>query len=425
MTLDAETISAVEQAMSAMRAGKLVVIADDRDRENEGDLVLAAESATTEGINFMIQHGRGLICLSLEPERLQELQIPMQVAYNKSPLGTNFAVSFDHVSVGANGGSAEGRAKTIRASVEDGVRPSDFIMPGAVFPLRAVKGGVLRRRGQTEASVDLARLSGMKPAAVICECMDLDGSMLSGDRLLEYCKKFELPFVTVDQIARYRLERDVSVRRVGEMTFGAGAALLPREFGMLQEISAKTEIKILVFVDDADDREHLAFLIGPVRDGALARIHSECLTGDVFGSRRCDCGFQLQHAFHAMAQAGSGILVYLHQEGRGIGLANKLRAYELQDQGLDTVEANLALGFQADERNFRAAAEIFHDLGISKVRLLTNNREKIDALEHHGIKVAERLPSVAPADVLNAHYLETKRSRLGHLLPVPDPGTSV
>lgn len=410
---------ALEAVIEDVKAGKPVVIVDAKDRENEGDLMVAGELITPESMNFMIEHGKGLICLSLTKERLSQLNIPLQVSENTAPLGTNFTVSIDHRSCVGQGVTASGRAKTMReASLPDAVA-EDFVRPGFVFPLSAVTGGTLRRSGQTEGSVDLAILAGLNPAGVICEIMSADGRMLRGNDLVAYCQRHSLKITSVVEIAQHRLRYQACIRRVAQADLPSLSQL--SAFAKVAEIIALPQasnlpLKVCVYVDDADDEEHLAIIVGNPVAGALTRIHSECLTGDIFGSLRCDCGGQLAHAFASMAEEGSGVLVYLHQEGRGIGLGNKLRAYELQDSGLDTVDANLKLGFAADGRNYRVGAQILRDLGLSSVRLMTNNPDKVSALQNLGVEVAERIPLPPVEGEHNLQYLRTKRERMGHLL---------
>lgn len=399
----------IEAVIDDIRLGKMVVLIDDADRENEGDLVVAAEKVTPEILTFMMHEGRGLICLALSEERIRELQIAMQVRENTSAFGTNFTVSIDHKSVSDCGVSASARAKTILATVADDARAEDFVSPGFVYPLAAVPGGVLKRRGQTEGSVDLSRLAGLKSAGVVCEIMGEDGRMLRGAALDAFCKQHQLKISSVEALKQYRLRNEVCLRRVAESPLA--------NFGRLNLADFAGKLRVLVYVDDVDNEEQLAFVCGNPTDGCLVRIHSECLTGDVFGSQRCDCGDQLSRALSRIMAEGAGVILYLHQEGRGIGLANKVRAYALQDQGVDTVDANLQLGFGADLRDYRAGAQILCDLGIKSVRLLTNNPKKVQALESFGIRVIDRQPLVSTVDEHNAEYLKTKRDRMGHLLP--------
>jgi 3,4-dihydroxy 2-butanone 4-phosphate synthase / GTP cyclohydrolase II len=411
-------VDSLEVIIEDVRAGKPIVLVDDCDRENEGDLMVAAEKTTAQTINFMMQEGKGLICLTLTEERLRALRIPRQVTDNSSVFGTNFTVSVDHSSVVDRGVTAEGREKTILAAMDEAAGADDFSMPGFVFPIGAVEGGVLKRRGQTEGSVDLARLAGLKAGGVICEIMSEDGGMLRGDELEAYCRRHNLHVTSVEEICQHRLRHEVSIRRVSELPVTVKMGLGRAE--KLEELHAlypEAPLRTVVYVDDVDGKEHFAFVKGTPRDGCLVRIHSQCLTGDIFESRRCDCGHQFDRALEAILQAGEGVLVYLHQEGRGIGLGNKLRAYELQEQGLDTVDANILLGFAPDQRDYRVGAQILSDLGLKCVRLITNNPEKLKSLSEFGIKVTQRVAMPVPVDKYNAGYLETKRQRMGHILP--------
>ncbi|HEY6809334.1 MAG TPA: bifunctional 3,4-dihydroxy-2-butanone-4-phosphate synthase/GTP cyclohydrolase II [Gemmatimonadales bacterium] len=394
----------VEAAIADIRAGKLVIVADDEDRENEGDLVGAAERVTPEMINYMAQHGRGLICLTLTPERCQALGLPQMAEHNTESRETAFTVSVDAAArFGVSTGiSAADRAATIRVAIDPATAPGDLRRPGHVFPLRARPGGVLQRVGQTEASVDLARLAGLYPAGVICEILNPDGTMARRPELDRFAREHGLAFITVAQLVEYRLAKERLVHRVAE-------ARLPTVYG---------EFRIAGYRNDVDDAEHVALIFGDVRgqQDVLVRMHSKCLTGDVFGSARCDCGWQLQSAMHAIAQAGRGVIVYLDQEGRGIGLLNKLKAYELQDAGHDTVEANEKLGFKPDLRNYGIGAQILLDCGLSTIRVLTNNPKKLVGLEGYGLEIVERVPIVPPPSDENRAYLDVKRDKLGHLL---------
>jgi 3,4-dihydroxy 2-butanone 4-phosphate synthase / GTP cyclohydrolase II len=393
----------VEDAIQDIRDGKMVIVADDEDRENEGDLVCAASTITPDLVNFMAIHGRGLICVTLTPERADALDLKPMTDQNTDPHGTAFTVSVDgHERFGVTTGiSTQDRATTIRLLAEETTRPGDLRRPGHIFPLRAVPGGVLRRVGQTEASVDLARLAGLPPVGVICEILDSDGSMARRPQLEAFAREHGLKFITVAQIVAYRLPRERLVRRVATVQ-------LPTPHG---------EFQLIGYENTLDDREHVALVRGEVsgKDDVLVRMHSECLTGDVFQSMRCDCGEQLSAAMARIQEEGQGAVVYLRQEGRGIGLHNKLRAYELQDRGQDTVEANLALGFKPDLRDYGIGAQILLDLGLRRIRLLTNNPKKIVGLEGYGLEISGREPLNVQPGAHNAQYLETKRQKLGHL----------
>jgi 3,4-dihydroxy 2-butanone 4-phosphate synthase / GTP cyclohydrolase II len=394
----------VDAALEDIRQGKMIIVADDEDRENEGDLVCAASLISAENVNFMTQFGRGLICAALTPERADELGLPPMTDDNTDPQGTAFTVSVDgHRRFGVTTGiSARDRSKTIELLVHPDTAPADLRRPGHIFPLRARKGGVLRRVGQTEAGVDLARLAGLPPIGVICEILNPDGSMARRPQLEIFGKEHGLKFITVAQIVAYRLAKERLVTRVAE-------ARLPTDYG---------EFKIIGYESPIDDREHVALVFGDVdeRLGVLVRMHSECLTGDVFGSLRCDCGEQLETAMRRISEEGAGVIVYLKQEGRGIGLHNKLRAYELQDKGHDTVEANEKLGFKPDLRDYGIGAQILLDLGLSEIRLLTNNPRKVVGLDGYNLEITGRVPlSVEPGE-FNREYLDTKRDKLGHLL---------
>lgn len=401
-------LATVEQAIGDIREGRIVIVIDDEDRENEGDFVLAAEHITPNAINFMATHGRGLICIPMKAERLRELELDMMVAHNTARHSTAFTVSVD-LDNGGTGISASDRSDTIRALVNPATRPSDLARPGHMFPLQAQEGGVLVRAGQTEASVDLARMAGLMPAGVVCEIMNEDGTMARLPQLELIAAEHGLNIVSVAQIISYRLENERLVVRVAE-------ARLPTAYG---------EAKAVAFRSEVDAAEHVALVFGDVDtdEQVLVRVHSECLTGDVFGSLRCDCGFQRDMAIKAIAEEGRGVFLYMRQEGRGIGLHNKLRAYALQDDGADTVEANAQLGFPPDLRHYGIGAQILVDLGVKNMRLLTNNPKKVVGLESYGLSLVERVPIIVEGNPENIHYLETKRDKLGHLFDVLDAPT--
>jgi 3,4-dihydroxy 2-butanone 4-phosphate synthase/GTP cyclohydrolase II len=391
----------IEEAVEDIRAGRMLVVVDDEDRENEGDLLMAAAKATPESVNFMAKHGRGLICMPMLGERLDELQVSMMVSDNTAPLGTAFTVSVDARRGVTTGTSAYDRAVTIRTVVDPSTRPEDLTRPGHIFPLRAMPGGVLRRAGHTEAAVDLARLAGCAPAGVICEVLDDDGGMARLPELMQLARTHGLKVITIKALIEYRLQKEKLVRR-------SATTRMPTDYG---------EFTLIAYETTVDDRVPLALVMGDVAGDkpTLVRVHSECLPGDVFGCRRCDCGSQLYKALALIEREGRGILVYMRQEGRGIGLLNKLRAYELQDQGKDTVEANHALGFRADLRHYGIGAQILVDLGVKNLRILTNNPKKIVGIEGYGLHVMERVPIEIPATDANRRYLLTKRDKLGHL----------
>ena len=400
-------ISTIEEALEDFREGKMVIIVDDADRENEGDLCIAAEKVTPEAINFMAKYGRGLICLSLTEEQCEKLKLPLMVpeAHSDALHGTAFTVSIDARYGVTTGISAHDRAKTILTAIADDAKPEDLVRPGHVFPLRARRGGVLVRAGHTEASVDLARLAGLKPAAVICEIMKDDGTMARLSDLMLFAKEHGLKIITIADLIKYRLKKDKLVRRVAEAT-------LPTKYG--------GEFKIILYESEVDAQHHMALVKGEIfpDEPILVRVHSQCLTGDVFGSLRCDCGEQLHEAMRMIEREGKGIIVYMRQEGRGIGLANKIKAYLLQEHGKDTVEANEALGFKPDLRDYGIGAQILVDLGVRKIRLMTNNPRKIVGLEGYGIEVVERVPIEIPYRPENHKYLKTKKEKLGHILTI-------
>ena len=404
--------SEIPEVLEDLRRGKMIVLVDEEDRENEGDLVAAAELITPEMVNFMAMHGRGMICLPLTEERCDRLGLYPQTLNNTARLGTAFTITIDAREGITTGISAADRAHTIRVAADDACKPGDLARPGHIFPLRAREGGVLVRAGQTEGSVDLMRLAGLKPAGVICEIMNDDGTMARVPELLEYCDKFGLKITSIAKLIEYRLQREQQILRIQEIQ-------LPTDYG---------EFKLIGYDSPGTTEPHLALCKGGVgalgADGkpiehpepVLIRVHSECMTGDLFHSQRCECGYQLITAMQMIEKEGKGALIYLRQEGRGIGLANKLRAYKLQEQGRDTVDANLELGFKADKRDYGIGAQICRDLGLSRVRILTNNPKKISRLQVYGIEVAEQLSLWALPQEHNRKYLQTKKDRFGHLL---------
>lgn len=395
-------IARVEDVLQDLKAGKMIILVDDENRENEGDLTMAAEKVTPEAINFMAKNGRGLICLSLAPEIVEQLNLPLMVYDNRSPFKTAFTISVEARHGVTTGISAADRAHTILTAVADDARPEDLVQPGHVFPLRARRGGVLFRTGQTEGSVDLARLAGLKPAGVICEIMNDDGTMARLPDLEKFAEKHELKIATVADVIAYRMRNESFVHQAAE-------TILPTPFGNFRAIA---------FVNDIDDYEHLALVKGEIdsEKEILVRVHSQCLTGDVFGSFRCDCGAQLQKAMELVQKESLGVILYMQQEGRGIGLANKLKAYALQDNGRDTVEANEELGFEADLRDYGVGAQILVALGVRKMRLMTNNPKKIVGLEGYGLEVSDRVPIESEPRPENMNYLLTKCQKLGHLM---------
>ena len=399
-------LSSIAEAIEDIKAGKFIIIVDDEDRENEGDLALAAEKVTTKAINFMAKHARGLICLPIIGKRLNELGIPLMVGENTSRFSTAFAVSVDAKHGVSTGISAADRAETVKVIVDPATRADDLARPGHIFPLRAREGGVLVRAGHTEAIVDLAKLAGLYPAGVICEIMSEDGSMARLPQLEAMSDNFGIKIISVADLIAYRRRHEKLVHRIAETK-------LPTKYGEFAAIAYKSDI---------DPDEHLALVLGDIstEEPVLVRVHSECLTGDVFGSLRCDCGEQVALAMQSIADERRGVFLYMRQEGRGIGFHNKMRAYALQDKGLDTVEANLSLGFPSDLRDYGIGAQILADLGLHDIRLLTNNPKKVIGLEGYGLKVVETLPIIATPNPYNRDYLETKRKKLGHLLEIPD-----
>ncbi len=394
-----------ESALEEIRQGRMVILTDDEDRENEGDLTMAAEKVTPEAVNFMTKYGRGLVCLSMTPQMIDRLDLQLMAPNNKSRFQTAFTVSIEAARGVTTGISAYDRAITILTAIDKDASPRDIISPGHVFPLRARGGGVLVRAGQTEGSVDLARLAGLTPAGVICEVMKDDGAMARLPDLMEVAEEHDLRICTVKDIIRYRMRTERLVRR-------AAATVLPTDFG--------GDFKLYVYENDVDNLEHVALVKGEINsdEPVLVRVHSECLTGDVFGSRRCDCGSQLDQAMRMVAEEGRGVILYMQQEGRGIGLLNKIKAYALQDQGCDTVEANLRLGFKPDLRDYGIGAQILADLGVRKMRLMTNNPKKIVGLEGYGLQVIEQVPIQIPPCATNIRYLRTKKEKMGHLLDI-------
>jgi len=394
----------IEEAIKDIRAGKMVILVDDEDRENEGDLTIAAQAVTPETINFMAKYGRGLICLALSPDIVERLKLPMMVTENTSQFKTGFTVSIEARHGVTTGISAADRATTILTAIADNAKPEDIARPGHIFPLRARRGGVMVRTGQTEGSVDLARLAGLKPAAVICEIMNDDGTMSRMPALEQFSEEHGIGICTIADLIAYRMRTESFVRRAVE-------ANVPTHAG---------DFKVIVFENDLEDYQHIALVKGDIdpEKPTLVRVHSECLTGDIFGSLRCDCGEQLFKAMQMMEEEGSGVLLYVRQEGRGIGLVNKLKAYNLQDQGYDTVEANEKLGFKPDLRDYGIGAQVLANLGVKKMRLITNNPKKIVGLEGYGISVVEQVPIQTKPNEHNRCYLECKRLKMGHFLNI-------
>ena len=400
-------LSKIEEAIDDIKNGKMVIVIDDEDRENEGDLTMAAEMVTPEAINFMATYGRGLICVPMLGDQLDRLNLPLMVSNNTASLSTAFTVSVDSLIGTTTGISASDRSDTIKALINEDTKPEDLGRPGHIFPLRYVDGGVLKRTGQTEASIDLCRLAGLEEAAVICEIMADDGNMARMPQLEDFAEQHDVKIVSVEDLIAYRRMHERLIERVAE-------ARVPTEYGEFRAVSYSSVV---------DVQEHVAFVKGDIKDNepALVRVHSECLTGDVFGSKRCDCGYQVQLALEAIEKYGSGVLLYMRQEGRGIGIHNKLKAYALQDEGYDTVEANVMLGFAPDPRQYGIGAQILADLGVQKMKLLTNNPTKRVGLEGFGLEVVERVPIIAPHTEENSKYMETKRERMGHILdPIED-----
>ena len=392
----------IEESLDDIREGKMVILIDDEDRENEGDLTIAAEKVTPEVINFMAKYGRGLICLSLTPEKVEALNLPMMAEMNTARFGTAFTVSIEAKRGVTTGISAADSAKTIKTAINPKSKPDDLAMPGHIFPLRAQPGGVLKRAGQTEGSVDLAKLAGLNPSGVICEIMNDDGTMSRVPELAKFARKHSMKMITIKDLIQYRMRNQCLVTR-------KAVAKLPTSHG--------GEFTAIVFGNQVDDSEHVALVKGDISpdDEVLVRVHSECLTGDTFSSKRCDCGEQLHKAMSMIKKEGKGVLLYMKQEGRGIGLANKIKAYELQDQGMDTVEANVKLGFKPDLRDYGIGAQILVNLGIHKMRLITNNPKKLIGLEGYGLSVVGRVPIETKAHEKNLQYLKTKKKKMGHL----------
>ena len=402
--IPAPGFNTIEDAIVEMREGRMLIVVDDEDRENEGDLIMAADRVTSDSVNFMATHGRGLICVALTPERLEHLDLGPMVSDNTAKLTTAFTVSVDAAEGTTTGISAHDRAATIEVLLRPDTQPSDLARPGHIFPLRAEHGGVLSRAGHTEASVDLARMAGLSAAGVLCEIMSSDGSMARVPELMDFAKGHGFKIITIKDLIAYRRRSETLVSKVGEVDF-------PTRFG---------GFRLHLFDSKVDDHHHMALVKGNVTDGdpVLVRAHSQCLTGDLFHSMRCDCGDQLEAALSKIEENGKGVLLYMRQEGRGIGLANKIKAYELQDQGRDTVEANVELGFGVDLRDYGVGAQILWDLGVRRIKLMTNNPKKIIGLQGHGLSIVERIPLEVEPNEVNTRYLQTKKDKLGHLLSI-------
>ncbi len=398
----AQSFNTIDEAIEAIRSGEIIIVVDDEDRENEGDFVCAAELVTDDMVNFMVRHGRGMVCVPLTEERMDQLQLGMMVDGNTALHGTNFTVTVDYIHGTTTGISAADRAATIRALASEDTKPSDLARPGHIFPLKAVKGGVLRRAGHTEAVVDLARMAGLQPVGVVCEILKEDGTMARTNELFAIAEEYGLKIIAVNQLIEQRVKQEKLVKK--EIV-----THLPTRYG---------EFEIHLYTNLVDNKEHLALVKGTIDDGepVLVRVHSECLTGDTFGSLRCDCKDQLNAAMMTVEREGRGVVLYMRQEGRGIGLGNKLRAYNLQDAGYDTVQANIELGFRDDLRDYGIGAQILADLGIRKMRLLTNNPKKIVGLKSYGLEIVERVPIESMPNDINEYYLRTKRDKMGHLI---------